>query len=233
MTTQQPISSLYVLKAIAALWVVLLHAPLGEATEYVRWMAGASVPVFFAITGYFLYDAERNKMLAHLVSTIKKVIPMILILHLIYYSVSPISGSFGEQYMLYIKWLVWGMPPVGGHLWYLSALVQACIILWVWVKLFGGRGLWLFLLLWLARAAMEEYRLLLFGSEPSILSANVVLYALPCIALGMLLRKHEAHIALPGGGGGYASQLLRSHMPSNSSYRSGLIPSITSPSTVR
>lgn len=190
-----PISSLYVLKALCAVGVVILHAPLGVATDALRHLASITVPVFFMITGYFLYHTDRDVVLSRLSKSMRKIVPLILLLNLVYYPLNPIQGPIGETYMLYFKWLALGMTPGAGHLWYLTALLQALIILWLWFRLARGRWLWLFLLLWIVRAVSEEYRMPLFGSAPSILSANVLCYALPCVVGGIFMRRYEGSIS--------------------------------------
>lgn len=59
---QGVINSLYTLKAVCAFFVVLLHSPLGEATEYARAISGIAVPIFFMITGYFLFSSEAENI---------------------------------------------------------------------------------------------------------------------------------------------------------------------------
>ena len=81
------ISSLYILKALLAFVVVTLHCPLGV----VPWLhiPGLEVNLFFAITGYFLYSEDREKVFKRIGKSIKKVIPIILVLQLVYYCLAP------------------------------------------------------------------------------------------------------------------------------------------------
>lgn len=51
---KESIASLYVLKALCAFGIVILHAPIGVLTVPLRLLASVTVPIFFMITGYFL-----------------------------------------------------------------------------------------------------------------------------------------------------------------------------------
>lgn len=57
----QRISSLYVLKAICAFLVVVCHIPFDWAMPFLEPLRRIAVPVFFMITGYFLYYPEQAK----------------------------------------------------------------------------------------------------------------------------------------------------------------------------
>lgn len=187
-----PLSSLYVLKAFCAFGVVALHTRFGVATEYVRHIAGITVPVFFMITGYFLYGEDRTQVCSRLRASVGKVIPIILILQVFYYMLGPIEGSFSETYMLYFKWIFMGQNPNGGHLWYLTALLQGLLTLWLFVYFIGERWVWVLIPLWGLEILQGEYRFLLFGQESSMMSANFIFYALPCLAMGFVIHRHEA-----------------------------------------
>ena len=75
------ISSLYILKALLAISVVALHSP-----HTLPWIGlpGLMVELFFVITGYFLFDPDQKKVQVRIWKSIKKVIPIILILQAFY-----------------------------------------------------------------------------------------------------------------------------------------------------
>ncbi|KGN84348.1 acyltransferase [Porphyromonas sp. COT-290 OH860] len=185
------VASLYVLKALCALFVVLLHAPLGIATEYGRILAATAVPLFFMITGYFLYSEDPNKVAARALKTAKKAIVLWLICTLVYYPIAPIEGALSETYMLYLKLLIWGMPPAAGHLWYLMALAQGMLVIAALYRLGMGKLFPYLIALWFLGFSVEDYRPIVFGSEPSVLSANFIIKALPCLAAGMWVAQRK------------------------------------------
>lgn len=193
-TQDSKISSLYVLKALCAFGVVALHAPLGNATDFVRHIAGITVPVFFMITGYFLYSPDSQVVLSRIRKTILKVIPIIFFFQTFYYLLGPIQGSFADTYMLYFKWLILGQNPNGGHLWYLTALLEALVVLWLFVRWFGFSRIAVFVSCWLGLVVMGDYRLMLFGQPDSMMSANFIFYALPCISGGFVAAQYEKRL---------------------------------------
>lgn len=75
------ISSLYILKALLVFSVVALHSP-----HTLPWVGlpGLMVELYFVITGYFLFDPDPKKVQTHVWKSVKKVIPIILILQVFY-----------------------------------------------------------------------------------------------------------------------------------------------------
>ncbi len=194
---REPVSSLYVLKALCAIGVVSLHAPFGIATDYVRLISTITVPIFFMITGYFLYTEDRDVFLKRAWKSIKKVALLIVLLNLMFVPLAPIQGSFSENYMLYFKWLVLGQTNGFGHLWYLTALLEALVCIYICIYVCKGQGtsiLKYLSLLWLLNIANGAYRELFFGAPESMMNANFATYALPSIGFGIAVRIYEEHL---------------------------------------
>lgn len=185
------ISSLYVLKALCALFVVILHTPLGALTDYAKCISHTSVPLFYMITGFFLYSADAHRVSSRAFGTAKKAIVLWLICNLVYYPLGPIVGSFQDTYMLYFKWLVLGQTPSGGHLWYLMSLVQGALVIGLMFRFGLGRLFPWLMGLWFVGFLFEGYRPVFFGSEPSMMACNFVIKSLPCLAAGMWVAKER------------------------------------------
>ena len=83
------------------------------------------VELFFSITGYFLYAADLGKVQSRIWKSIKKVVPIIIVLQLFYSLIYPPNlGPISISYMRYVQWLFFGFTNyVTGHLWYLSAVL--------------------------------------------------------------------------------------------------------------
>lgn len=188
------VSSLYMLKALCALGVVILHAPLGTFTDYARLISSIAVPIFFMVTGYFLYSADVQQTCNRIKKTIRKVIPLILLLQFFYFVLNPLPSDILGNWVSYSLWLLQGYKPTGGHLWYLTALLQAMIVFGFYIRWTKGDYVWVFILIWFLGFVVEDYRPLIFGSEQSLLSKNFLLYALPSLATGYLFRKWEQKI---------------------------------------
>lgn len=185
------ISSLYVLKALCALFVVILHTTLGPFTDYVKCISATSVPLFYIITGFFMYSDDAHRVSKRAFGTAKKAIILWLICNLVYYPLGPIEGDFLDTYMLYFRWLVLGQTPAGGHLWYLMSLVQGALFIGLMHRFGIGRFFPWLILLWFLGFLFEDYRPIFFGSEPSMMACNFVIKSLPCLAVGMWISKER------------------------------------------
>lgn len=197
-TKSAEVSSLYVLKALCAFGVVALHAPWGMVSEYVRLLASVAVPIFYMVTGYFLYTEDRDRLQSKLLGSIKKVALVILITNIVYTILHWRAIPSLSEYMLWFKWIALGQHFAAGHLWYLTALVEALILLYLLTHLGWHRCIPYLSLCLVFKFIFEDYKPLLFGSEASIMSANVLFYSIPFVSLGWLLRRTQARcLALP------------------------------------
>lgn len=189
------VSSLYVLKALLAFTVVAAHCPLG----LVSWLQlpGLHVNLFFTITGYFLFREDRDKVSKHIGKSIKKVIPIILALQVIYYCLAPFPlGSIFSIYWVYFRWILLGFVHFEtGPLWYMNALLYGLLFLWGYLKVFKGRYvplLMAFSLLWTAWTLVRFFLL----NEPmgSVFQFNFLTRAVPFLAMGYWIRSREEQL---------------------------------------
>lgn len=189
---RQDVPSLYALKAVCALFVVLIHFPctLPIITQPLTIMA---VPCFFMITGYFLNRGTGREQSGKALRWSGKAFVATIVVNLAYIVVEALFESRmykweGIAYTLFVG------DNVACHLWYLSALWQALIILALIVR--ARCGLVYFLPLLLLNGMVKEYCLLLFHVKPAyILYSPAVFCALPYTAIGYLLRGVEDCIA--------------------------------------
>ncbi len=188
------IASLYILKALCAWGVVALHAPSGVVTPYIQLIASIAVPLFFMITGYFLYTDDSTKLMTRVSSSIKKVLIVILITHLVYTAMFWQGIPPLHDWVLWAKWILMGQHYKAGHLWYLTALVEALALFWFVARLGYARYIGFFASFWLFRFIFEDYRELIFGSPASFLSANAIFYSIPCVATGLLIHKYQTSL---------------------------------------
>lgn len=185
------IPSLYVLKGVSAILVVLLHTSVGDYTHFVNLLpVGVGITsVFYAITGYFLYTADEVKLRSNLWRTMKKTIPIILITQTVYTLFSlPLPEFTMENKIFYFKWIILGD---GGALWYLTALLQGLFVFWVLVRLLGAKYIPLLLLGIVVRFVCEDYWVLIFETPRTNLEKNFLAYSLPMLAAGYLIHKYE------------------------------------------
>ena len=191
-TKAKKISSLYVLKGLLAFSVVAWHCPVGV----VPWLQipGFHVDLFFVITGYFLFSEDREIVYKRIGTSIKKLIPIILALQLLYYFLAPFSlGSVFSLYWIYFRWILLGFVNIDtGPLWYMNALLYGLLFLWGYLKLFQGRHVSVLMVLSLAWTVWGLVRYFLLN-EPmdSIFQFNFLTHAVPFLAMGYWIRSKE------------------------------------------
>lgn len=198
-TEREPVQSLYVLKCICALMVVTIHAPVGAYRAEVNIIASVAVPLFFMMTGYFLYDEGRSGLLDKLRTAIRKVLIVLAITQIVH-AFLPHSGfPMGRSLDFYLRWLILGINHNNMHLWYLSALLESLALLWLIVR-FGMRRIIGYLpILFVLHYLLSGY---IFIEPKSVYWTStawmwwryVLATGLAMIAMGMMIRHWEARL---------------------------------------
>lgn len=154
-------------------------------------LAIAAVPVFFAITGYFLHSDDETQLISKSRSMLYKVFKTWLATNLIYFLYKSLLGhqpfpswsSVGDFFIL-------GMNNEG-VLWYLLALLYTLIILHIIFLLRVHRLVYYLPILLFPTILLGRYSFVL-GSEYSILSDfNFLMNGLPYVSLGFFIRKYQ------------------------------------------
>ncbi len=189
---QAPISSLFVLKAICAFLVVACHTPMTILPVHIRDIA---VPIFFMITGFFLYSEDIQRSIDKSKGYIKKSLLLVLAFSSFYAFLEPLDFTGLLNYKLFIRWLFISIPSrLGGPIWYLVSLFWGLLFFRFYLKLFKGRGIAFLILLMFLGLIQGRYKWLVFGGESSYFVFNFVVQALPTLSIGYLIRKHQARI---------------------------------------
>lgn len=196
-------------KLAASFFVVFIHAPFpGKLGEMVTCLARFAVPFFFAVSGYFSFGADENRIAGR--------IERIFRLNLGATALYALWGCFKTKVLYWgsvaeyvshalrgenlLEWLVFGINPFAGHLWYLTAALVCYGLLWCYVRwkktdyrvLYAVSGV-----LYLGLVVMGEILPRLGAAAPYPWYRNVWFMGIPMFALGLWLREHEA--ALAGG----------------------------------
>lgn len=187
------ISSFYVLKTVAAFLVVCCHVPTFMSSYHILDVA---VPIFFTISGYFLYTTNSYSFtLASLVKKLKKLLLVLILLTGVYYIIDPVPFIDVSNMPIMIRWVFVSIPNrYGGPLWYLTAMIWGLIAFYAYMRFSRGRYVWAFIPLTIVGLVMGKYRFLLDGQPSSYFVFNFINYALPCFAIGYLLHKNEDKI---------------------------------------
>ena len=196
--TQKPrIESIYVLKALCSVMVVIVHAQIcGKAA--LTPLLGIATPCFLAITGFLMYSADANRELGKAVKWARKCFGLSLVCNLLYLSFYLFDGAPLSKYsggVLLINLFTGHL--ISTHLWYLTAVWQGLLLMWL-LRRYAPRLIafapLLYLLAWVLRAYGKELFPELSSDTLFILRANAIVTALPFLATGYLVHKHHSRV---------------------------------------
>lgn len=192
------ILSLYSLKGIACLMVVMGHIPSIVRSPLSPILNG--VPLFLMISGYFLYTTDGKELARKALHQLKKIICIILCVHTVYAIYSIVRAGFFSTYTFpihtwndFFNWLFFGTKLGDGVLWYLHAYAWSLLFLWLFSRNGKLRYMqWLpFLLVFYLVLGRYQF---LFPFEISNFGVrrNCFTVGLPYIAIGFLVHKYES-----------------------------------------
>lgn len=192
---QKGIESLYVLKAICAFFVVCIHIPL--PVPVLEPFLGVGVPCFLCISGYLLYSADRRVELGKCIAWAKKAFFLAIALNIINGTISSFilgKNVFIADWVVYVKTIFLG-TGICGVLWYLHALGQALLVMWLVLR-FRPQVVTLLPILFIAAHLISVYETgtTLDIGVPIHLSAlrhTFLTISLPCIATGYLIHQYK------------------------------------------
>lgn len=191
------LESLYVLKALSSVLVVIVHAELwGKGA--LSPLLGIATPCFLAITGFLLYSADCGRELVKATKWARKCFILSLVCNALYLSFFLIDGTPLDQFGLVNLVLnLFTGHIVSTHLWYLTAVWQGLLIMWV-LRRYAPRLIAYTPLLYVLAYILRAYGKLLFPELSSdtlfILRANAVVTALPFLATGYLVHKYHEQV---------------------------------------
>lgn len=187
--------ALEVLKLIAALLVMALHMfPLSFFNPVFR----LAVPVFFIISGFFLMDSTGSIKPEAVKHSLKKILLLTLYANGIYFVGAMIFGAnLGFPILQEMKttyfwrcFLIYGDGKFAIHLWYLTAYLQALIIIYLAARFRFGKLLFILIPAGIIlNLALGTYSSWLPKTFEPYVSRNVLTIALPCLMIGILLRR--------------------------------------------
>lgn len=199
MSTQEKskrIESLYVLKAICAFFVVSIHLP--TLQRVLVPLAGVGTPCFLCITGYLLYSASKERELQKCKSWAVKSFWLAVVFNIIYALANAFIFDIEMEWMdwrFYIKLLFLGIG-MSGYLWYLTALCEALLILYLIIK-YAPKLIRFLPLLYIIAFVMRNIEAYVPNFEfpgeihPGVIRNTCIVTSLPFLATGYLIRKHE------------------------------------------
>lgn len=196
-------------RILASFFVVFIHCSFpGTFGGFVNCLGRFAVPMFFAISGYFCYQLGTEKIGARM----KHIFKLYLLAEFAYvlYNIFAVEYKSGSTiaYLICLipsadevgRWMFMNIPPYVGHLWYLLGLVTCYVILWVYVRFFGGekvdyRPFYLM-------AVMLLIGHIILGVVDHIVETDILAYwcrtglftGIPMFAMGMFLRQYRQRL---------------------------------------
>lgn len=193
------ISSVYCLKALCAFLVVSIHVPSFYKPALVPLLRTA-VPVFFIITGYFLYSSDRFAALGRCKKALRKLFVLFLWSNALYFifclSLYFQSGQFPiDNWYAALHFLIVG-DMFCDALWYLTACLQTLAVFCVALKFRMERLLYPIIPAGLLFALCFS-RYCIFGQPlPLSLVRNAFTTGIPCFLLGWLTHRYADRLPM-------------------------------------
>lgn len=185
------IPSLYALKALAAFFVVVIHFPmLGK--EHLEPLVRTAVPLFYIITGFFLYKGAGEKEINTAKRWVKKVIMCSVLLNVCYAAWNYIVHDVTLTQRMLFKAVLAG-NGISVPLWYLTALWQALLVFILLRKEAYGFMGWAVALCAL-NPLLGRYCFLYMENGEQLYTSirtNALTVALPYVCIGYLSARYQ------------------------------------------
>lgn len=185
------IPSLYALKTLAAFFVVVIHFPmLGK--QQLEPLVRTAVPLFYIITGFFLYKGTQEKEVCTAKHWVKKVIVCSILLNVCYAIWNYVVHDAILTPQMLIKAALSG-NGISVPLWYLTALWQALLVFILLRKRAYGLMNWS-IALCLLNPLLGRYCFLFMENGEQLYTSirtNALTVALPYLCIGYASGKYQ------------------------------------------
>lgn len=194
-------------KMVAAIFVVFLHVsfPSSKAQGLMFVLANDAVALFFVITGYFNFGADRKTLERRMKHLLRLYLVAILFTIAVGIITAGITGDGSAAFLILrwdeiMNWLILQQDPRNGQLWYLTSACLCYLILYLYVRFFGDKPVNYRPLYYAAFSLFAVF--LALGCLAAVAGMNVpyLLYrngffcGLPMFTLGIFLREYQDRI---------------------------------------
>ena len=194
-------------KIVAAIFVVFLHVsfPSSKAQGLMFVLANDAVALFFVITGYFNFGADRKTLERRMKHLLRLYLVAILFTIAVGIITAGITGDGSAAFLIprwdeIMNWLILQQDPRNGQLWYLTSACLCYLILYLYVRFFGDKPVNYRPLYYVAFSLFAVF--LALGCLAAVAGMNVpyLLYrngffcGLPMFTLGIFLREYQDRI---------------------------------------
>lgn len=197
-----------VLRIICAFLVVCIHCNGYLYKDYIMPLARTAVPVFFIISGYFLYNDIMDVVKKRVLSSIKK-ISVIFILSTILYSIYALIISINtQQYGVFGNIGLWKLfvfivnssPllfPYDFHLWFLIALIEGMCFFYLIENQINNK-IWMFVIISLIllhlNPIFNPIKINILNKFLSVPFRPVLFQSLPCLIIGYVIARYKLRL---------------------------------------
>ena len=194
------ITSLYSLKGIACLMVVMGHIPSIVRSPLSPILRG--VPLFLMISGYLLYTPDGKELSQKAAKQLKKICCVIVCVHAVYAIYSALRAYFSATYTFpiqtwseFFNWLLCGTELGHGVLWYLHTYAWTLAVLWTLSRKGNVKYIRYLPFLLIANLVLGRYLFLFpFEIQNFGLRQNCFTVGLPYFAIGYLAHQYESQL---------------------------------------
>ncbi len=212
-------NALDVFKAIAAIFVVFIHCRFpGVFGDCVVAIARFAVPLFFMVSGYFLYNDSREKMNASIPRKVKKLLIIALVSGFVYFFIKYAEDFFLSGFKMTIidflketvtveaivQFVFMNQPLYNLARWFLFALIFCYVFVYILnnmkvsFKITTRLSVVLFIILFLIQffesTYEEEICIRLFFADVRVLDIFII-RAWPWFVFGMICRQFVSKIS--------------------------------------
>ena len=195
------IASLYVLRFVCVLLIVVIHFPMAGSEAFVPLLRTA-VPVFFMTSGYFAFATGRGAVEQKLRRAFRKTLWITLYSNVIFGCLKILIAAVGQEHTPSFSltnpfdWfrLIFIGNTVLEYLWYLTAYLEVLAAFLLVIRMKAERILFYAIPLFLiAGLLLGKYSFLLglHDSPPLWIGRNFLTLGLPYFSLGYLIHRNE------------------------------------------
>lgn len=190
--------SLMALKAFCAFVVIQIHV-ITDYKIYILPFYRVVVPIFFMISGYFMLDSSGGVSTGKIKRAIVKMIKIIIGINIIYATYWLIHAFLIDNFSLFTLPKSWIRLILYGDtfcyaLWYLGCYLEVLLIIWGLTKIRQIKLLYLIIPIGIILNLCFGTYVHLFSESAKFngfYNRNVITIGLPCVALGMLIRRYQ------------------------------------------
>lgn len=192
--------SIDVIRFMACFLVVCIHAPFHGTLGAVFIAFGKiAVPFFLVVCGYYLYSNNNFTFRHRLKKQIKRIFFLTIFSYLGYLVISYlflfnqswtelVDQCFRKESIMNL--LLYNLPPVADHLWFLGSLLYALILIFILNKFKIDQYI-----MFAAPILLGCYVYFSRSQEaPYYVYRNVLLVTMPYVMMGALIRRYEKHL---------------------------------------